>query len=109
MIKTSNLRLKKLLRKHEKPFQEKLPSGLPPKRYRDHAIEREKEAKPSHRPLYQLSLAELKAVKIYVEDLLRKGKIRPSKSPSTSTTVFRKRERKAATSCCRLSCIEWNY
>lgn len=73
--------LQNLLSRFENVFREDLPGGLPPKRSIDHAIEIEEGAKPPSRPLYQLSPAELLAVKEYVVDLLRKGKIRRSKSP----------------------------
>lgn len=46
-----------------------------------HAIEVEAETKPPHHPMYQLSSAEQKDAKDYIEDLLKKGKIRRSKSP----------------------------
>lgn len=73
--------LKELLSKFDDVFKEELPAGLPPKRSVDHVIEIEEEVKPPLRPLYQLSPSELVAVKKYVVDLLRNGKIRRSKSP----------------------------
>jgi Reverse transcriptase (RNA-dependent DNA polymerase) len=54
----------------------------------DHSIETEPGAKPPHRPLYQLSPAELHAAKEYVVDLMHKGKIRPSKSPYGAPLFF---------------------
>ncbi len=54
----------------------------------DHEIETEKEAKPPHRPLYQLSTVELKAMKEHVQNLLKSGKIRPSKSPYGAPLFF---------------------
>ncbi len=79
--KYSNPGLRKMLKKYGSVFREELPSVLPPERAIDHEIEADKDAKPPHRPLYQLSPIELKAMKIYVLELLDNGKIRPSKSP----------------------------
>ena len=60
----------------------------------DHEIETSIESKPPHRPLYHLSPVELKATKEYVEDLLKKGKIRPSKSPYGAPLFFVKEKDK---------------
>ena len=87
-------RLDALLNKYESVFRSELPSGLPPERAVEHEIEVEKGSKPPHRPLYQLSPAELVAVKDYVEDLLKKGKIRRSKSPYGAPLFFVKEEDK---------------
>ena len=86
--------LKLLLNKFEGVFKSELPAGLPPKREVDHEIETEKDARPPHRSLYQLSPVELKATKEYVEDLLKKGKIRPSKSPYGAPLFFVKEKDK---------------
>ena len=77
-----------LLMKYECVFKDELPAGLPPKRSVEHTIEIEDGAKPPHRSLYQLSPAELAAAKDYVEDLLKKGKIRRSKSPYGAPLFF---------------------
>lgn len=74
-------RLEGLLSKFSTVFRDELPTGLPPKRAIDHAIELEEGARPPNRTLFQLSPAELVAVKEYVLELLKKGKIRRSKSP----------------------------
>ncbi len=50
----SNPGLKKTLRKYDTVFRGELPPGLPPKTRVDHEIETDKDAKPPHRPLYQL-------------------------------------------------------
>ena len=81
-------RLDALLAKYECVFRSELPSGLPPERGVEHTIEVEEGSKPPHRPLYQLSPAELEASKEYVEDLLTKGKIRRSKSPYGAPLFF---------------------
>ena len=76
-----NKKLDDLLSKYSTVFRHELPSGLPPKISVDHAIELEDGARPPKNPLIQLSPAELMVVKEYVVDLLKKGKIRRSKSP----------------------------
>ena len=44
--------------------------------------------------MYQLFAVELKATKDYVEEVLRKGKIRPSKSPHVAPLFFFKEKNK---------------
>ena len=61
---------------------------MPPKRSVEQTIEIEDGSKPPHRSLYQTSPAELTAAKEYVEDLLKKGKIRRSKSPYGAPLFF---------------------
>ncbi len=65
-----------------------MPAVFPPKEEIDHEITIEDGTRPPHRPLYQLSPAELKAAKEYIADLLKKGKIRPSKSPHEAPLFF---------------------
>jgi len=81
-------KLDKLLQEYSSVFRSELPDGLPPKRLVEHEIEVEKGSKPPHRPLYQLSPVELRAVKQYVESLLKSGKIRRSKSPYGAPLFF---------------------
>lgn len=81
-------KLEKLLQEYRPVFRSELPDGLPPKRLVEHAIEVEEGSKPPHRPLYQLSPAELRAVKHYVESLLKSGKIRRSSSPYGAPLFF---------------------
>ncbi len=90
----SNPGLKEILIEYDTVFAEELPSGLPPVRTVDHEIETDKNAKPPHRPLYQLSPIELNAMKKYVQELLDKGKIRPSKSPYGAPLFFVKEKNK---------------
>ncbi len=71
-----------------------MPAGFLPEREIDHEIPIEDGTRPSHRPLYQLSPAELKAAKEYIVDLLEKGKIRPSKSPYGAPLFFVKEKNK---------------
>ena len=83
-----NAKLEQLLADFESVFKPELPSGLPPKRSVDHEIQVEEDSKPPHRPLSQLSPVELEAAKEYVENLLKSGKIRPSKSPYGASLFF---------------------
>ncbi len=80
--------LRHILHDYSEVFQEELPPGLPPTREVDHEIVTDPEAKPPHRPLYQLSPKELVSMKNYVQDLLQKGKIRPSRSPYGAPLFF---------------------
>lgn len=73
-------------------FQDELPDGLPPRREVDHKIEILPYSKPPHRGIFQLSSAELLATKDYVTKLLKKGKIRPSKSPYGAPLFFVKQK-----------------
>lgn len=54
----------------------------------DHAIEIDQTVRLPLRPLYQLSPAELAAVKEYLVDQLKNGKIRRSKSPFGASLFF---------------------
>lgn len=84
--------LKKLKKEFKSVFTDELPTGLPPKRDVDHKIEVEPGSTPPHRGMYQLSPAELLATKEYITDLLRKKKIRPSKSPYGAPLFFVKQK-----------------
>ena len=89
-----NQNLKDILQRYKSVFRDDLPLGLPPEREIEHEIVTENGAKPPHRPLYQLSPTELKAMKDYVQDLLNSGKIRPSKSPYGAPLFFVKEKDK---------------
>ena len=88
-------KLKAIPQQYESVLQEVLPSGLPPERDIDHAIAIDQKAKPPHGHLFQLSPAELEAAKEYIQDLLKKGKIRPSKSPYGASLFFVKEKGKS--------------
>eukprot|EP00171_Calliarthron_tuberculosum_P005965 IDg5965t1 len=81
-------KLHELLAKYNEVFRDELPSGLPPSRGGDHAIEIEGNHKPPYHSLYQLSPAELVAMKAYIVGLLKTGKFRPSKSPYGAPLFF---------------------
>jgi len=54
----------------------------------DHAIDLKEIFKPWKERIYPLSKDEREEVQKFVEDQLRKGYIRPSKSPQTSPVFF---------------------
>ena len=81
-------RLEELLKDHETVFRNELPDGLPPVRSVDHEIEIDEKVRPPNRPLFQLSPAELVAVKEYIVKLLQQGKIRRSQSPFGASLFF---------------------
>lgn len=89
-----NKKLDSILNKFETVFRDNIPKGLPPVRSIDQYIQVEDGKRPSTRPLFQLSPAELLAVKDYVIDMLRKGMIRRSKSPFGASLFLVKEENK---------------
>jgi hypothetical protein len=66
----------------------KTPDELPKHKSWDHAIPMEPGTKPPFGPIYQLSETELKALKEYIDENLKKGFIRPSQSPCGSPILF---------------------
>lgn len=84
--------LENLKREFATVFRNELPEGLPPERDVDHKIEVDPNQEPPHRGIYQLSPAELLATKEYVADLLKRKKIRPSKSPYGAPLFFVKQK-----------------
>lgn len=69
-------------------FRDDLPAGLPPKREVEHEMELQSDCTPPHKPLFQLSPAELLATKEYIQDLLSKRKIGPSGSSYGAPLFF---------------------
>ena len=61
---------------------------MPVQKTWDHAIELKKGFMPKKRKVYSLSREEREEVQTFVKDQLRKGYIRPSKSPQTSLVHF---------------------
>ena len=90
-----NSKLEALLQQYCAVFKSELPKELPPERAVDLEIEIGNGAKPPHTPLFQLSPAELEACKEYVQDLLKMGKIRPSRSLFGAPLFFVKSKDKA--------------
>jgi len=78
-----------------KEFSDVFPAeipGLPPKKEIDFEIELEPSARPISKPLYRMAPAELRELKIQLEDLLQKGYIRPSVSPWGALVLFVKKK-----------------
>jgi Reverse transcriptase (RNA-dependent DNA polymerase)/RNase H-like domain found in reverse transcriptase/Integrase zinc binding domain/Chromo (CHRromatin Organisation MOdifier) domain/Aspartyl protease len=73
-------------------FEEQNAEKLPPHRPNvDHEIPLIPGAKPVFGPIYNLSETELKVLKDYIDRMLAKGWIRPSKSPFGSPILFVKK------------------
>ena len=58
----------------------------------DHAIELEEGKEPPFGPVYNMSVTELDALREYVDEMLAKGFIRPSKSPAGAPVMFVKKK-----------------
>jgi hypothetical protein len=73
-------------------FSEEKANTLPPHRDGlDHVITLEEGTKPVFEPIYNLSEVELRTLRDYIEDNLRKGFIRPSSSPFDLSVLFVKK------------------
>ena len=72
-------------------FSPKEAEKLPPHRSHDHDIRLLDGKTPPFGPLYPMSREELKALKEWLEENLRKGFIRPSSSPAASPVLFVKK------------------
>ncbi len=69
-------------------FPDELPDGLPPERGENFHIELTKDATPQKKGIYRLSDSELQEMRRQIAELLRKGHIRPSKSPWGVPVLF---------------------
>ena len=69
-------------------FDKKAAERFPPERPYDHAINLYPDAEIKDCPVYSLTPKELKALDEFLEENLRKGFIRPSKSPIASPFFF---------------------
>ena len=74
--------------KWKKVFEKKESERMPVQKTWDHAIELKEGFIPRKGKVYLLSREEREEVQKFVEDQLRKGYIRPSKSPQTSPVHF---------------------
>jgi hypothetical protein len=61
---------------------------LPPHTVYDHAIDLKEGTQPPWGPIYALSETELKALREYLDEMIKMGKIRPSKSPAGAPILF---------------------
>ncbi|KAF5459720.1 hypothetical protein F2P56_019642, partial [Juglans regia] len=67
-------------------------TGLPPDRETEFKIELEPATTPTHKAPYRMAPAELKELKVQLEELLEKGFIRPSSSPWGAPVLFVKKK-----------------
>jgi len=74
--------------KWRKVFEKVESERMPTRKIWDHAIDLKETFKPRKGKIYPLSKNERKEVQNFVENQLRKGYIRPSKSPQTSPVFF---------------------
>jgi len=84
--------LTRMLESYGDNFPSELPNHPPPSRDVDHRIELKPGSKPASRPCYRLSFSELDELKKQLEELLKKGLIRPSKSPWGAPILFVKKK-----------------
>ncbi|KAL0534041.1 hypothetical protein IC582_028318 [Cucumis melo] len=80
-----------VVREYPDVFPDELP-GLPPPREVDFAIELESGTAPISRAPYRMAPAELKELKVQLQELLDKGFIRPSVSPWGAPVLFVKKK-----------------
>ncbi|KAA0057668.1 pol protein [Cucumis melo var. makuwa] len=80
-----------VVRDYPDVFPEELP-GLPPHREVEFAIELEPGTVPISRAPYRMAPAELKELKVQLQELLDKGFIRPSVSPWGAPVLFAKKK-----------------
>ena len=80
-----------VIREYLTVFLDDLP-GLPPDRQIEFSIELVPGTAPISKAPYRLAPAELKELKIQLEDLLEKGLIRPSHSPWGAPVLFVKKK-----------------
>ena len=81
--------------RHAQVFSEEKAQCFPKPRIRDHAIELKKDA-PATLPgkIYALTQEERKALRVFVEEHLKKGYIIPSKSPYVTPFFIKKKDGK---------------
>ena len=74
--------------KYLKVFEKKDSERMPTRKVWDHAIDLREGFVPKKGKIYPLSRIEREEVQKFMKDQLRKGYIRPSKSPQTSPVFF---------------------
>ncbi|TYJ97639.1 Retrotransposon protein [Cucumis melo var. makuwa] len=90
-VTTQLLILNRMVREYPDVFPDELP-GLPPPREVDFAIELEPGTTPISRAPNRMAPAELKELKVQLQELLDKGFIRPSVSPWGAPVLFVKKK-----------------
>ena len=73
-------------------FLESAVETLPPHRPYDHKIRLKEGFQPPFGPLYSMSKVELDALKLWLDENLQKGFIRPSSSPAAAPVLFVKKK-----------------
>ncbi|TYK23820.1 retrotransposon protein, putative, Ty3-gypsy sub-class [Cucumis melo var. makuwa] len=86
-----SLSSKPVVREYPDVFPDELPGLLPPRKI-DFAIELESDTAPITRAPYRMAPAELKELKVQLQELLDKGFIRPSVSPWRAPVLFVKKK-----------------
>ena len=81
-------RLLEVYRDYLDLFRPSTGEKLAPRRTFDHAIDIKPDQQPPWGPIYPLSEKQLKAVRIYLDDMLAQGKISRSKSPAGAPILF---------------------
>jgi len=84
--------IEQLLKEFRDVFPDDLPSGIPPDRGVSHPIKVVEGSRPPVRAAYRLSPADHEDLKVTFQDLLKKGHIRPSKSPYAAPIIFVKKK-----------------
>ncbi|KAI0995579.1 hypothetical protein K3495_g12600 [Podosphaera aphanis] len=82
------VRLAQHYHQHSKALDVKSAEILPPRRPCDHQVNLKPGTVPPSGPLYNMSVDELRVLRIWLNDNLRKGFIRPSTSPTASPVLF---------------------
>lgn len=87
-----NVARDRVLREFADVMPSELPDGLPPSRGVEHLIELVPGTTPPSKPTYQMSAYELKELKTQLEAAVKKGHVRPSKSPYGAPVIFVKKK-----------------
>jgi len=69
-------------------FRPSMAEKLAPRRTFDHAIDLRPDTQPPWGPIYPLSQKQLQALRKYLDDMPKQGKISPSKSPAGAYLLF---------------------
>ena len=87
-LRTTDVMVPRRFHKYLKVFEKKDSERMPTRKAWNHAIDLREEFVPKKGKIYPLSRVEREEVQEFVKDQLRKGYIRPSKSPQTSPVFF---------------------